>query len=314
MGLSQIEAVGVGSGFACAVEASGEVWCWGDGTWGQLGNGETQSSVVPVAVSGISNAIDIAVGQYHACAVETNGDVKCWGRGAKGQLGDSTNNNRSEPVALYTSHLGSEDVTAVKVVAGNEHTCALLETGKVMCWGDNLNGQVGETCGESSYCAQPWLVPGAEHVVEIDAGVAHNCLIDEGAAVKCWGPNGHGQLGDGTYQLRRDAVMPVVGLPLGAEELGLAGYSSCVTSQGGVVDCWGNNTYGTLGNGQTGSASPVPLRSSLAVDASKLDMGVYHGCSLQAVGNLWCWGRNNAGQVGDGSVLDRSTPVAVTMP
>ena len=136
-----ITAAAVGSEtFACAIEASaGSLYCAGGNSFGELGNGATVSSSVPVLVSGLSNVTAIAAGVTHACALKSDGSVWCWGNNANGQIGDGTGTNRSVPTAV---HGLSSGVTSI--ATGSNHSCAVKTDGTVWCWGANGIGQAGD--------------------------------------------------------------------------------------------------------------------------------------------------------------------------
>jgi alpha-tubulin suppressor-like RCC1 family protein len=125
----------------CALIAGGAVSCWGYGGNGQLGNGSTANSNVPVAVSGITTAIAIAAGAYHSCALLADGTARCWGRNGDGELGDRANSDSTSPVTVFALSRVKE------ITAGGFHTCAVLTTpgppGQIWCWGQNNNGELG---------------------------------------------------------------------------------------------------------------------------------------------------------------------------
>ncbi len=178
-GLSDAIAIGTGYTSTCAVRDSGELDCWGDNFWGQIGIGVTESHV-PVAVPGISAASEVSVGEFHSCALGSNGQVLCWGEGGEGELGDPNFPFTEEsPVTVP----GITD--AVQVVVGQAHSCALLAGGTVKCWGDNLAGQLGVTGIFKS--ASPVPVPGLSTVTEIAAGVNFTCALLADGEVVCWG-------------------------------------------------------------------------------------------------------------------------------
>jgi alpha-tubulin suppressor-like RCC1 family protein len=126
-----------GGEHTCGLKKSGTVTCWGNNTFGQLGNNSTTDSSTPVAVLGISDAMQVASGAYQSCAVLTTGEVKCWGTNSRGQLGNNTTTNSLTPVSVVGI------ANAQQVVLGHDHSCAALASGVVKCWGSNSTGQLG---------------------------------------------------------------------------------------------------------------------------------------------------------------------------
>ena len=183
--------IGSGDLYSCSLLSDGTVKCWGLNGFGQLGDGTSNSSFVPVLVTGISNAISIAAGYSHTCAVLSDGTVKCWGWNGYGQLGDGTGSYQSNVPVLVTGISN-----AISIAAGNGHTCAVLSDGTVKCWGWNGSGQLGD--GTSNSSNVPVLVTGISNAISIAAGNGHTCAVLSDGTVKCWGWNFYGQLGDGT--------------------------------------------------------------------------------------------------------------------
>jgi len=254
VGITTAVAVAAGYKHACALLQNGTVKCWGDNSYGELGDGHgvlvsqrggpsTAHSSVPVTVVGINTAVAITASDgYHSCAVLQDGTVRCWGDNISGQLGDGTRNSALTPVTVVGI------TTASAVSSGDFHTCALLGDGTIRCWGLNYSGQLGDGTGWDSNT--PVVVSGINTAVGVSAGVIHSCATLQNGTARCWGYNSNGQIGNGTTT---DALAPVgvSGITTATSSVAAGNNDSCVVLQGGLVRCWGMNTYGELGTGTT---------------------------------------------------------------
>ena len=253
-------AIVAGDNHTCAITPTGSVRCWGYNGFGRLGDGTTQEKHAPSQVAGLeSGAQAVSAGTAHACAITSTGAVKCWGMNMTGQLGDGTTDDSPIPVQVEGFFVG-----ATWVAAGGKHSCALTATGDPHCWGENSNGQLGDpSVGEDMATGQsevPVLVLGmGSETKAISTGDTHTCAITSDGAVKCWGYNGLGQLGDGTTE-RRETATFVVGMSSGAEAISAGRDHTCAMLAGGVVKCWGANSAGQLGDGTSEQReSPVQV-------------------------------------------------------
>lgn len=200
---SGVTALALGTDHTCAVTGTGGVKCWGYNLFGQLGDGTFIDSLIPVDVSELTSGVTaLAAGDSHTCAVTGAGGVKCWGWNGVGQLGNGTTTN-SFSTPMDVSGLAS-GVTAV--TAGKWHSCAVTNAGGVKCWGANLYGELGDGTTVSR-SRTPVDVSGlASGIAALAAGGRHACVITSAGAMKCWGDNGFGQLGDDTFAQRRTPV------------------------------------------------------------------------------------------------------------
>jgi alpha-tubulin suppressor-like RCC1 family protein len=273
--------VGVGYGFACALRTGGTVICWGNNLQGELGLGNTDVTTTYVDIPGLSGATQIAVGWNHACALLTGGTVKCWGANDSGQLGQGGTLDHSSPVTV-TGLSGATDLAA-----GSGHTCARLASGGVECWGSNLYGQVGNGLGYT--VASPLTVAGTDGATALSGGPSFYCAVVSGV-VKCWGQNNSGQLGDGTFELRPSPVT-VSGITTATDvAAGSDAVHSCALLADHSVTCWGEDSRGELGDGQTTNRATPAVVPGLF--ASHVAAGLHHTCAVttDATPQVKCWG------------------------
>jgi alpha-tubulin suppressor-like RCC1 family protein len=302
-----------GIGHSCALTAAGGVACWGWNFYGQLGDGASIDRHAPVSVSGLaSEVVAIAAGARHNCALNRGGAVKCWGENMSGQLGDGTIIiGRYTPVDVAGLGRG-----VVAVAAGSNFSCALTRGGGVKCWG---HGAVGEL-GAGPTVEQSNTPIDVEHlssgIVAIAAGGYHSCALTKGGGVKCWGDNDFGQIGDGSggggTADWRFAPVNVVGLERNVIAIAAGLFHTCALISGGAVKCWGLNEGGALGDDTTTKRNRPVAVSGFSSGVVAVTAGHDHSCALTRDGAVKCWGRNNFGQIGDGTTTNRLTPVSVS--
>ena len=226
----------------CGVTAARAAWCWGFNDKGQLGNGTQTSSMAPVAVAGGLNFTSVTSAYVSACGVTTDGAAYCWGDNSAGQLGIGgyDQSPHTTPVAV------TGGLTFKTVSTGGNRTCGLTTDGAVYCWGGYDGSGV------------PAAIPGGLTFVSVTAGGYHACGITSSGAAYCWGDNTFGQLGNGSFTSRGSTPDAVVG-GLTFTSLSAGTYHTCGVTTGGVGYCWGDNGYGELGNGVSGSGSATPV-------------------------------------------------------
>jgi alpha-tubulin suppressor-like RCC1 family protein len=291
-----VQAIVTGAYHTCAL-AGGGVWCWGDNEYGQLGDGTHTASSSPTAVPGLGSGVQALSASFHTCALLTGGALVCWGDNKFGELGDGTTAEGLAPTPVSGLSSGVEAVTA-----GIQHSCALVNGG-VECWGDNEVGQVGD--GTTTERHKPVRVSGLSSGVKaITAGLAHSCALLDSGAVKCWGYNHEGELGDGTETTRAKPVT-VTGLPPGGARAIAAGseQTCAILSSTGGVQCWGG--FSDEPEDVQGLHSGVQ-----AITAGGTDVDEFI-CALLQNGKIKCWGDNTHGQLGDGTTATRDNPVSV---
>jgi len=305
-GTSSVKLIGAGGGSTCALGpymgTPSSLRCWG-----------RRVVAPPLAVPNPSlayvggDARGFAFNGDWACVVLNDGVVKCWGTLGNipfGVLGNGTITDSALPTAV----LGIDD--AVAVVQGMSHTCALLQSGGAKCWGDGQFGQLGNSKLDSPV-PTPVSVLGfaGAGATQLTAGTRHTCALLTDASVHCWGENNAGELGLG-YTSAASLTVPQVVPGLSAIWVSAGGYSTCAVRKDGTVACWGDNTYGQLGDGTTTDrSSPVSVLGLTGMKA--VSKGDSHTCALGVDGSVWCWGFNGSGTLGDGTTINRSIPTRV---
>lgn len=334
--------VAPGNDHACVLTAVGGVKCWGQNEEvRQVGDGTIFNRAEPVDVVGLESGVtSLSAGYWHSCAVTATGAVRCWGAGYDGQLGVA-----GSPYSLAVpGEVVGLTSPAVQVDAGWRHSCAVMVEGRVVCWGTNLEGELGNGTDIDSLAVD--VVGLTSGVVDVAVGSRHSCAVTAAGGVKCWGGNGQGQLGDGSPVLERWTPVDVVGLSSGVVAIEAGENHTCALTVAGGVTCWGQNSGGELGDGTTTSRwTPVDV-VGLATGVSSLSLAMSRSCALTTAGEARCWGgrtttptpvsglpsdlvavswggatgcafRSNGallcwGRAGDGTFIDRAAPVDVS--
>ncbi|HEU4532847.1 MAG TPA: hypothetical protein VFS00_01970, partial [Polyangiaceae bacterium] len=322
----RVTRVAAGAQHTCAVVNGGEVRCWGKNDRGQLGDGTTTDRLRPVPVelspgAPLAGVQALSLGGNHGCAVVASGRLRCWGDNASGALGDGSTSQRLNPVLVDEGLLLGPLENVAAPVLGSQHSCALLGSGGVRCWGRGDFGELGD--GTFANHVRPVafvLTPEmpVTGVLSLAAGEFRTCILTASGDAYCRGNNLAGQLGNGTTDEQAGPVRVEVlpGSPLrGIEALQAGREHTCARVASGQVQCWGENSVGQLGDGSTTlRPSPVAVELSPGVrlaDVQVLALGGSHSCALRDEG-LLCWGANAAGQLGDGTTENRSYPAPVS--
>ena len=322
-----------GDAHGCAVNRNGNVFCWGRGDSGQLGNDGTADTNKPVAVvdgdsstTPLGGIIQVAAGAKHSCALTGTGGVLCWGINSSGELGngDSTVNETDHPVEVVDGD-GNPIKGIIQIDSMGSHTCALNESGSIFCWGDNVHGQLGNNTNTNSHHAVA-VAAGEDSttplngIVQLSTGNYATCALTSEEKVLCWGDSAK-QLpgGTSTHTDYPVELLEAVNTPLnGIVQVSAGHYNICVLTSQGQVKCLGYNDYGELGTGSTGSRTTYMVdviagrgQSAPLGDIAEVTTGKEQVCALTNSGEVLCWGDNSRGQLGDNSVTERHSPVAV---
>lgn len=300
-----------GVNYACGIRA-GSLLCWGDRGNGKVGDGGAvagdQSTPVPVS-GGFSDWTHVAGGNGHICGVRSTGLAYCWGDNSNYELGDGTNVAKNVPTLVLGGFTDWK-----KTGSGSRSTCGIRSSGLMYCWGDNPAGQLGNGAMGGTSGAPVPTIDGFTDWTEIMGSSWTHCGLRANGRAYCWGGNANGQVGDGTTSNRHTAT-EVSGLHTDWKSISLGAEAACGLRGTGNAWCWGFNTYGQLGDGTTTNRTTPVQVSGAFTDWAAIDTNPgsvnYNTCGLRKNGNFYCWGGNNAGQVGDGTTTQRTSPVQV---
>ncbi|MEK6704347.1 MAG: hypothetical protein AABZ06_01020 [Bdellovibrionota bacterium] len=335
-------AISAGLDHVCAILEDGSVKCWGQNNHGQLGLGDKENrgdipgemgnALPSIDLGSGRKAIAVALGAEHSCALLDNGTVKCWGRNNDGQLGLGDSKSRGDKPAEMGDNLPAVNLgtgrTARSLSAGKNFTCAVLDNDTVKCWGYNNYGQLGQggskTLGDSANEMGDNLstisLGSGRTARSVSAGESFACALLDNYEIKCWGRNNYGQLGIGNKSAIGDKAGQM-GDDLQRVELGTAhtatsvvsgAYHTCAILNNGDTKCWGRNTFGQLGLGDTATRGDKTgdmgdSLGAVSIGASRsarfIDIDETHSCAVLDDGTTKCWGKNNNGQLGQGNTL-----------
>ncbi len=337
-------AMTAGGNFACALLDDATYKCWGQGASGRLGIGDINNrgdgagemgDNLPAVDLGQGHAVQrVTSGANHSCAILDDGTVKCWGGNANGQLGLGDVTSRGFGPDQMADALLSVDLgngrTAVAVDSSSNHTCAILDNGKVKCWGLNIDGQLGlgdtvnrgDGPGEMGASLPSVSLGAGRTAVALAVGNSHTCAVLDDATVKCWGRNDSGQLGLGDVLPRGDGAgemggnLPTVALGAGRTAVAISAgdLHTCAVLDNAKVKCWGLNSIGQLGQGDTTSRGdgPTEMGGNLpAIDlgtgrtATAITSGTAFNCAILDDQTVKCWGSGGTGRLGTGDGLAR---------
>jgi alpha-tubulin suppressor-like RCC1 family protein len=286
------------------------------------------SKTLPFRVIKAKKMTQISAGSGFTCALRSNRTVWCWGENDSAELGnDEYSNTMIDYIPFPVEVPGISTATRIAAGADASHTCALLQDGKIECWGADGYGELG---GGTPYDGGGGLPPIEVKVIQtatqIAAGTDHTCAVLSDGRLECWGHNNYGQLGDGVTDHGNGSEFGDFS-PTAVEAKGIsnatqvsAGYQfTCALLSDGTVRCWGLNNVGQLGDGVSDHGnrlygndfSPIPVEVTGISTATRVAVGFSHACALLSDGKIECWGLDNSGQLGDGPVPTYSTATPV---
>jgi alpha-tubulin suppressor-like RCC1 family protein len=287
----------------------------------QLNNGGAGEDGLPdIDIVGTSDSDsggkNLATGYSHNCAIQKNQTISCWGSNQYGQLGSDQYGVYDYSSPLYDVDL-PQGTVPISVTAGWEFTCAILSgtSTDAYCWGRGQNGRLGNgDDSDSSIPADKVGIPGDAYPVDISSGYEHSCLVSQDGDVYCWGSNSHGQLGNGTSGGYSSTAGIVNGPNVDYTSVAVGEHHSCALTTEDDLYCWGHNGQGQLGDGTwSSSATPVLVSGSITWKSVVPNGMAGHSCAISSSDELYCWGSNGEGQLGDGSYSPANTPQLVQL-
>lgn len=297
----------------CGVTTGDRIYCWGENSEGQLGDGTTANRLRPVEVTGGYRWREVTAGFQSTCGITVDDRAHCWGIG---WLGDGSEfRTQITPVAVA----GGLSFRHISNNPQSDHTCGITTDDRAYCWGLNQVGQLGTGTIDPVASLSPVAVTGGRHFREVSVGPNHTCAVNPFGVIWCWGFNMNGELGDGTTTPSgcsvdaRDCVSPV---PVRVHGNGLVfrqvsagggttgpagngGYTCGVTTDNRAY-CWGFNKHGSLGDGSlTQRLTPAPVVGGHSF--RRVEAGTIHTCGVTTDNRAFCWGRNYHQILGDGT-------------
>jgi alpha-tubulin suppressor-like RCC1 family protein len=312
--LGNYSSASIGGGHTVALNTNGTVSDWGYNSNGQLGNNSTTNSSTPVLVSGLTGIKEVAAGSRHTLALASSGTVYAWGYNGYGQLGNGGTNDIYTPYTISNFPSGT---SITKIAGGGFFSLALDTNGNVWAWGDNTYGELGNTPPATGVPVKVQFsgVSVTPFITDIAAGGSHALAIDSSGNVWAWGYNYYGQLGNGTANNQSTAVKVWDAATRGIATAVSAGLDHSLLIANGIVYSCGHNYNGQLGNGGD-LLKDTPFTSFQAISGTLPNIASVIAAGNQSIaidvnGNVWTWGQNAYGQLGDGTTTDRSTALKI---
>lgn len=311
-----VASISAGSHHTCVVTTDGAGLCFGDNQFGQLGDGTRSEPGVPfptpITIQGARSWSALSAGQYSSCGIEdVSGDAFCWGTNDSGQLGgdDGGLGGSPSPIPVTT---GTTDIVFARLSTGGSHTCGIDVDGGAWCWGASYAGQLGT--GSLANEPSPAAVAGGRTWSRIATGLASTCGLTDTGEAFCWGDGSLGTLGTGSTLFTPTTTPVAVATNERFVELALTTNHACALTADGRALCWGDASFGQLGDGTTNAPGPTPVEVDGGRTFVAIAVAAHHSCGITTnTAEVLCWGNNDFAYLGDGTLASRlePTPIAV---
>ena len=292
-----------------AIKTDGTLWTWGQNTFATLATGDTNPRCTPVQTSaGGTNWKQVVTRSYFAAAIKTDGTLWTWGRNYGGPLGTNDagtpTNDRLTPVTTFAGGTNWKQVSC-----GVYCTAAIKTDGTLWTWGYNSNGQLGvNVAGTTHRCTPVTTFAGGTNWKQVSCGYYQTAAIKTDGTLWTWGSNNNGQLGVNDANTRCTPVTTFVG-GTNWKQVACGAYHTAAIKTDGTLWTWGQNTNGQLGVNDTNMRCTPVTTFAGGTNWKQVTGGLYHTAAIKTDGTLWTWGNNGYGQLGDNTIINRSTPV-----
>lgn len=306
--LGKLAMIDIGFGLSCALETTGQAWCWGINSYGHLGTGDDLPHLVPARVTGGQRFVQISVAREGpvACGLTATGEAWCWGSSWNGLLGDGSGAQEGKAVSTPQRVVGGHSFR--QIAASGTHTCAVTTAGEAWCWGTNALGQLGT--GNETPSSTPVKVTGGHSFRQISTYSFNTCGVTTAGQAFCWGEGWSGIIGNGNDTDSNAPALVSGNHAFASVSVGL--WMACGVTTGGDGYCWGEGGRG-LGTGTSLGSTPIPVLVTGGLKWKAISAGGFVACGVTVTNGGYCWGDNSLGALGAGETGRGGTnqPIAI---
>lgn len=310
---SRIVDVARGLRHLCLLNEDGAQACWGTNSHGQIGNASTADTLLPEIGHMFGFIRQISVGHHTTCNIAIDGYARCWGRNDYGQTGLSHTNSVTYSDFKNTDGVVQNIGSSLKdITVGSDHACALLGDNTAYCWGRNTFGELGRGTASSTPVANsPASINTISGIKQISAGEKYTCAVLNSGTAYCWGSNTQNTIGDGTTIQRNSPTL--LNSLTDVNLIATGTTNTCALLNSGSMKCWGSSY---VGNGSaTSSSTPASVNTVISGSSISVGPATQGGCFSSSTHEIYCWGINSKGQIGDNSTTNRNSPAkALNIP